>query len=90
MPRPDHLWDEHEAARYLGVSNYAIRKWKDKGKIGFIKLGSLVRYDPEEIRAFAERNRTFAVCPDCGASVSSDSVRLPNEVPPDSALYAAG
>lgn len=89
MPKPDHLWDEHDVARYLQVTNYAVRKWKNQGKIGHIKLGSLVRYDPEEVRAFAERNRVHGVCSACAQSAESARVLLPGEVDPDADLYAA-
>lgn len=90
MPKPDHLWNEHEAARYLGVSHYAIRKWAKAGKIGKIKLGTSVRYDPAEMRAFAEASREHPVCEKCHLPISQQPALLPNEVDPQASLYAAG
>lgn len=88
MPKPDHLWDEHEAARYLGVTNYAIRKWKAQQKLGFIKLGSLVRYVPAEVKAFAERSRVFPTCENCGGTCPPPEAQLPDEADPSGELYA--
>lgn len=90
MPKPDHLWDEHETARFLGVSHYAIRKWAKEGKIGKIHVGANVRYDPNEIKAFAEREREYPICEQCHLPVFQESVLLPDEVDPQEPLYASG
>ena len=90
MPVPDHLWDENEVARYLGSSVYAVRKWRHNGKLGFIKLGSSVRFDPQEIRVFAEKGRVFPICPGCKKEIPQRDVKLPAEVDPNATLYAAG
>ena len=89
MPTNDHLWDEHEAARYLQVSHHAIRKWKGEGKFAYIKIGSSVRYDPQEIRDFAERNRVPAKCQDCGKPSYREPLCDPLDAPQDFPPYAS-
>lgn len=90
MPKPDHLWDENEVARFFSVSIHAVRKWRKDGKIGYIKVGMLVRFDPEEIRRFAESGRKFPVCMICDKEIPQSDVKLPTEVDPHAPLYATG
>lgn len=87
MPTPDHLWDEHEVARYLGVTYHAVRKWRSLGKIGFVRVGALIRYVPTEIKAFAERNREHPLCRECETHVPAQRVLLPDEVDPLEPIY---
>lgn len=81
MPTQDHLWNEEEAARYLNVSPYTIRSWRQKGKIGYTKLNGVFRYIPEELKAFAIRGRVAPRCPACGGD-SHGAILLPSEVNP--------
>lgn len=47
------LWNEYDAAEYLNVSVATMRRWRllKQGPV-FLKLGSCVRYRPEDIEAF--------------------------------------
>ncbi len=46
--------DAAQAAQYLGVSIYAIRRWTSEKRIPHVKLanGSLVRYRQEDLNDF--------------------------------------
>lgn len=88
MPTSDHLWTEEEAGRYLSVSPWTIRSWRQKGKIGYTVMGGVYRYIPEELRKFAENGRVAPKCSDCGVNAMIDSkILLPNEVEDDEPLY---
>lgn len=88
MPTSDHLWTEEEAGRYLSVSPWTIRSWRQKGKLGYTVLGGVYRYIPEEVRKFAEAGRVAPKCPTCGANALIDSkILLPSEVDPDEPRY---
>jgi hypothetical protein len=52
------LINEHECSRITGRSVPSLRRDRLLGiGIPFVKLTSLVRYDPNDIRAYIERNR---------------------------------
>ncbi len=90
MPKSDHLWDEDEVAHYLNVTHHAVRKWKKLGKIPFIKLGTLTRYSPRDIRDFAERNREYSMCGGCkNLLLDLYPVQLPDEVDPSTPLFGS-
>lgn len=40
---------EPEAAEYLSVSPQTLKRWREKGKIPFIKIGASIRYDLDEV-----------------------------------------
>lgn len=48
------LWDIHQAAYYLSVSNKTLRDWVYKRQIPFKKVGNLVRFNPSEIQRWIE------------------------------------
>ena len=52
------LVDEHEAARRLSLRVSTLRRWRWAGKgPRFVKLGSAVRYEPDDVQAFIEAGR---------------------------------
>jgi hypothetical protein len=51
------LMNTQGAAEFLGVSPGKVKRWRySGGGPPFIKMGSLVRYDPDSLRQFAEKN----------------------------------
>jgi len=52
-----YLKDKRYAARFLGVSIYTIDRWVMNG-VGprFIRVGKQVRFKPEDLADFVERN----------------------------------
>ena len=60
-----HLVNEHEAAARLGIKVSTLRRWRWAGQgICFIKIGTSVRYDPQDIRAFIEAGRRSSTSDD--------------------------
>ncbi|MDH3664216.1 MAG: helix-turn-helix domain-containing protein [Alphaproteobacteria bacterium] len=54
----DHLLNEHEVARELGLSVKTLRKWRWSGDgPDFIKIGRAVRYERQAIDALKEAGR---------------------------------
>jgi hypothetical protein len=51
------LMDPVETANKLGTSEKTLANWRVLGKgPSFLKLGSLVRYRPSDVRSFLEEN----------------------------------
>ena len=50
---PESLWDAEAAARYLNVSRSLIYKLEQAGELPCMKIGSCIRFEPGEVRAFA-------------------------------------
>jgi excisionase family DNA binding protein len=55
------LWDGRDVARYLKVSRSWVYQKAEAGLLPYLKVGGLVRFVPERIRA-------FALGPTCGTS----------------------
>ena len=49
----DGLWDANDAAHYLKVSRSWIYQRAESGLLPCLRVGGLVRFDPEIVRAFA-------------------------------------
>ena len=47
------LWDANDVARYLKVSRSWVYHRCEAGTLPCLRVGGLVRFDPEAIRAFA-------------------------------------
>ena len=59
---PFHFWDEKKVAAYLGVSVKFVQQDRtDKRRIPFVKLGRAVRYDPKDVKAYAESCKVCGV-----------------------------
>lgn len=52
------LWDEEQAAQYLGTSPRSLSKWRSTGEhnIPFVKIGKLARYCPDDLKAYVKRH----------------------------------
>jgi hypothetical protein len=62
-PEPDlsRLWNEKEAARFLGLSQKFLQSDRAGARrIPFIKIGSAVRYDPADVKSFTDRCKVRA------------------------------
>lgn len=47
------LWTAGDAARYLRASLSFVYKVAEAGKLPCLRVGSMLRFDPEVVRAFA-------------------------------------
>lgn len=55
--RPGALWTAIDAARFLKVSRSWIYQRAEAGELPCLRIGGLIRFDPEAVRAFARGNR---------------------------------
>lgn len=46
-----------ETRKILGVSEKTLRDWVWRKKIGYVKVGDRVMFEPEVVRQFIARNR---------------------------------
>ena len=57
----ERLWDERTAALFLRVSLKFLQNDRtakaSKRRIPYIKVGSNVRYDPADVRAYVEQSK---------------------------------
>ncbi len=68
-PPGNRLLNEHEAAYALGLKVATLRRWRWAGKPPrFLKIGSAVRYDPEDLADFMEAARRTSTS-DAGGAV---------------------
>lgn len=51
--RDDQLWAVEDVARYLKVSRSWVYHRSESGELPSLKIGSLLRFDPQAIHAFA-------------------------------------
>jgi hypothetical protein len=52
------LLTTRQAAIYLSLEPQTLEVWRGRGRgPSFVKIGSLVRYERQELQAFVERNR---------------------------------
>lgn len=59
--QPDSpLWDAQEAARFLGVSRSWIYQRAEAGLLPHLKIGALLRFEPNTLRDFARADRVSA------------------------------
>lgn len=73
---PTATMNEAQAAEYLGVSVFFLRKYRSEGNVDgrtpgppFLKLGRCVRYLPEDLDTWLRDNRQPAVMPDQRAAL---------------------
>jgi excisionase family DNA binding protein len=53
----ESLLDVNGVAKLLGCSPWTVRKWETEGRLEATRLGKLVRFDMEAIRAFIAAGR---------------------------------
>ena len=51
------LYSEKDAANLLGVSRLTLWRWRQRGLLAYVKIGSLVRYTPEDLGKFIAAHR---------------------------------
>ena len=52
------LLTTRQAAHFLSLEPQTLEVWRVRGKgPAFVKIGTLVRYERQELQAFVERNR---------------------------------
>ena len=52
-PNWESLWDATDVAKYLKVSRSWVYVRAESGLLPFLRIGGLVRFEPEAIRTFA-------------------------------------
>lgn len=52
--RNDGLWGYDEVGEYLGVSPNTVRRWANEKRLPLVKVGSLNRFRPQDIREWVE------------------------------------
>lgn len=57
MPMDERTWKTKDVAEFLQASESWVRHAAAEGRLPCIKIGGLLRFDPEEIRALVERGR---------------------------------
>lgn len=53
---PERLYSYPEAAKRLGLSQATLRRWVSEGRIGFYKLGRVVRFSERHLSAVLEEH----------------------------------
>ncbi len=61
MPRRKPLIDSPALAEHLGTTERHVRRLVHERRIPFIKVGRLVRFDPDEIDRWLDDHHTEAV-----------------------------
>lgn len=51
------LLTKEAVAEICGVSVGTVRRWLDEGRIGYVKLGRLIRFPKTSVEAFLEEGR---------------------------------
>lgn len=54
MSETDSLWGYEEVADYLGITPKTARKWANERRLPVVKVGSLNKFRPADIRAWVE------------------------------------
>ena len=52
--KPDALWDAQDVASYIKASRSFVYKAVENGSLPCLRIGSMVRFKPDVVRAFAE------------------------------------
>jgi excisionase family DNA binding protein len=52
-PAEDSLWEAGDVAKYLKASVSWVRKATAAGRLPCVRLGAMVRYHPEQIKAWS-------------------------------------
>ena len=48
----EELWDANDVARYLKASRSWVYHQAEAGKLPHLRVGALLRFDPEAVKAF--------------------------------------
>jgi excisionase family DNA binding protein len=55
------LMNTERLAELLGVKPQTLRMWTSQKRISFTKIGSLVRFTPEQVQELVNRGRVEAI-----------------------------
>lgn len=55
------MMDTKEVASLLGMQPQTLRTWTSQRKISFTKLGSLVRFTPEQVEELINKGKVEAI-----------------------------
>lgn len=58
MAPEEKLLTIEEVAQLLSVTVHAVRKWKSDGLITYVKIGSTLRFHPDDVRDFIDARKT--------------------------------
>lgn len=53
------LWTETELASYLGVSNITVTRERQRGRLGYTRIGTKIRFTDEQIAAYLKSRATI-------------------------------
>ena len=53
----EQLWDANDVAKFLKVSRSWVYQKAEAGLLPYLKVGGLLRFDPEEIMAYSRVRR---------------------------------
>ncbi|MGA7124091.1 MAG: helix-turn-helix domain-containing protein [Polyangiaceae bacterium] len=56
-PSPDVLWTVDDVARYLRVSRSWVYHRAEGGELPCLRIGGLLRFDPDAVRAFTRGDK---------------------------------
>ena len=57
----NRLMNTKEVAALLGMKPQTLRTWTSQKKISFTKLGSLVRFTPEQVKELINKGKVEAI-----------------------------
>jgi excisionase family DNA binding protein len=55
---PDTLWDALDVARYCKTSRSWVYQQAESGRLPHLRVGGLLRFEPERVKAFARGETT--------------------------------
>jgi len=68
---PDCLWDARDVARYLKASRSWVYQRAEAGLLPSLRMGGLLRFEPEAVRAWARGAPVVAAARPLDRSVAS-------------------
>jgi excisionase family DNA binding protein len=63
QPTRHGLWNAQDVARFLKCSPSAVYRWAELGQIPCRRIGTLLRFKPEEVEAWLDRNASASILP---------------------------
>ncbi len=57
MPHNTSLLTVSDVARQLSVSPRTVQSWAQRGVLVCVRVGAVVRFDPNDVAAFIEANK---------------------------------
>ena len=54
----EQLWTYEDVAEYLRISWKTVRRWAGEGRLPVVRVGSLYRFEPDAIKAWAQQKES--------------------------------